>query len=98
MTLNDYQAKQDLHASHSVLRLQYSLLGIAAQLGHLATINRHDLRNYGQFTAPGLIEARIHLGDMLWYLSDLATCLNIELESLALANLDRVQKLHQPTP
>jgi isopentenyl-diphosphate delta-isomerase len=76
----------------------YPLLGLAGEVGETIEIIKKILRknqNYvGQENREKLKE---EIGDILWYLSQLATELDISLEEMARKNLKKIFERHKDT-
>lgn len=93
MTLNEYQQEAKKTALYpEAYRLLYPTLGLAGEAGELANKVKKILRDHGgnlsQTTREDLLA---ELGDVLWYVAQLATDLGVSLEEVAQANL---AKLH----
>ena len=70
----------------------YPTLGLAGEAGEVAEIIKRIIRD-----EEGLIDKRIksellkELGDVLWYLSQLATEFNISLDEIAAKNIEKLK-------
>ena len=93
MELNEYQLKSSITDLNPNTRegLLISLLGISGEAGELLSIYKKHLRDGDAYTVfnNAVIE---ELGDILWYLSSIASKYGISLEQIAQANLDKTQK------
>ncbi|HWT92979.1 MAG TPA: nucleoside triphosphate pyrophosphohydrolase family protein [Solirubrobacteraceae bacterium] len=71
--------------------LVYPLVGMASEVGSLLTQYKRRVRDRD---AHELFSERVgeELGDILWYLANLATKMNLSLEQVATRNLDRVNE------
>lgn len=93
LSLEAYQAAAHLYASRSPLRLMYSIIGLSAQAGSIASQHRHAYRIHGGVTNVDVQKIAVTLGDALWYIADIASALNLELDQIAGMNLDRIEGL-----
>jgi NTP pyrophosphatase (non-canonical NTP hydrolase) len=92
----DFQAYQ--HQSRATARYPnagsnpiYPTLGLCGEAGEVADKVKKVIRDRGGQFTPELIEAiRLELGDVLWYVAQLASELNLDLDSIARANLDKL--------
>jgi len=67
-------------------------LGLSGEAGEVTEIVKKILRNkHGEFDSKDEEKIRKELGDVLWYLSALATHFCIDLESLAMENIAKLQ-------
>lgn len=70
----------------------YPTLGLAGEAGEVAEIIKRIIRD-----EEGLIDERVksellkELGDVLWYLSQLATEFNISLDEIAAKNIEKLK-------
>jgi NTP pyrophosphatase (non-canonical NTP hydrolase) len=87
LTMNDYQnmaARTAIYSSaHSLL---YPALGLAGEAGEVANKIKKMLRD-NKFDRDGVAA---ELGDVLWYVSALARDLNVDLNALAMQNLEKL--------
>ena len=88
LTLNEYQNKAVTTAiydqKHAIL---YPALGLAGEAGEVANKVKKILRD-GKFDREDLAA---EVADCLWYIAVLARDLNVNLEDLAQANLDKLK-------
>jgi len=69
----------------------YPTLGLCGESGEVADKVKKVLRDQaGAFDAHSLEGLRLELGDVLWYVSQLATELNLSLDEIAEANLAKL--------
>jgi NTP pyrophosphatase (non-canonical NTP hydrolase) len=89
MTFNDYQTEAEKTAIYSgSLDIMYPALGLAGEVGEaLNKIKKH----YRDGTPLDKEDMTKELGDILWYLSALATDLDIDLEYVAVLNLEKLK-------
>lgn len=87
MGLNEYQkaaSKTAIYkAEHSVL---YPALGLAGEAGEVANKVKKMLRD-GDFDRQAIAA---EIGDVLWYIAALSRDLNIEMQDLAMKNLEKL--------
>ncbi|WP_183560892.1 nucleoside triphosphate pyrophosphohydrolase family protein [Mucilaginibacter sp. SP1R1] len=93
MELNEYQKKAletDLNPNTRE-GLMISLLGVAGEAGELLSIYKKHLRDGDSYTAfnKAVVE---ELGDVLWYLTNIASKFGISLEDIANSNLSKTRK------
>ncbi len=69
----------------------YPTLGLCGESGEVADKVKKVLRDQaGNFDVHSLEGLRLELGDVLWYVSQLATELNLSLDEIAEANLAKL--------
>lgn len=94
MTLNEYQ--EAAHAtSHNTQiggeTLLYPVLGLAGEAGELANKVKKIYRdNAGVLSNNRRVEIADELSDFLWYVAELATQLNFDLDDIAAGNLKKL--------
>lgn len=90
MTLNEYQKKARVTAIYSDPVI-YPTLGLAGETGEVAEKVKKVLRDSsGYFSAVKKEEIKKELGDVLWYLANLAEDLGITLDDVAQLNIDKL--------
>ena len=95
MELNEYQSRANLTDQRPAteeddqMALVFPLMGIASEVGSLITQYKKHVRDGD---AHPLFSQRIkeELGDVLWYVANLAGKLNLELDDIAELNLRRI--------
>jgi NTP pyrophosphatase (non-canonical NTP hydrolase) len=71
--------------------LTYPVLGLAGEAGEVAEHAKKIIRDDGGELTPQRREAMgKELGDVLWYLAQLATELGLDLDDVAQGNLDKL--------
>lgn len=71
--------------------LTYPALGLAGEAGEVAEHAKKAIRDdAGQVTDERRAAMAKELGDVLWYVSQLATELGLELDEVAQGNLDKL--------
>ena len=69
----------------------YPTLGLCGEAGEVADKVKKVIRDRDGVFSPEVIAAlQLELGDVLWYVAQLATELGLELEAVAQANLDKL--------
>jgi len=69
----------------------YPTLGLCGEAGEVADKIKKVLRDQGgEFSAEVIAALQLELGDVLWYVAQLATELGLELDQVAQANLDKL--------
>lgn len=93
-TFNEYQSKAAKTAiypnSHSIL---YPALGLAGEAGEVANKVKKFIRDgYDQEDfEQKKIELASEIGDVLWYCAALARDIGYDLDTIAAANIDKLQ-------
>lgn len=98
MTIDEYQKKSRktvLYSDVKVLKNSksfiYPVLGLVGETGEVADKLKKILRNNnGELNEEAREELKKELGDVLWYLSQLATELNLSLDEIAKKNIEKV--------
>ena len=69
----------------------YPTLGLCGEAGEVADKVKKVMRDQnGVFTPEVIAALQLELGDVLWYVAQLATELGLELDQVAQANLDKL--------
>ena len=69
----------------------YPTLGLCGEVGEVADKVKKVIRDRGGSFDAEVIEAlNLELGDVLWYVAQLASELGLELDAIATANLDKL--------
>ncbi|MFM7085643.1 MAG: nucleoside triphosphate pyrophosphohydrolase family protein [Cyanobium sp.] len=69
----------------------YPTLGLCGEAGEVADKVKKVLRDReGVFDAAVIEDLRLELGDVLWYVAQLATELQLDLADIAAANLEKL--------
>ena len=93
MDLNDYQRESRKTALYPDVGFNavYPTLGLVGEAGEVADKVKKILRDKkGIFDKDSKDEIKFELGDVLWYISQLASELGYELEDVAQANLEKL--------
>lgn len=92
-TFKDYQKDSRKTAMYPTIGhpVIYPTLGLMGEAGEVSEKIKKIFRNNdGKFTPEDLELLKKELGDILWYLSQLATELNISLEDVAKLNIEKL--------
>ncbi len=93
MTLSEYQqaAKKTAIYPNVGSNFVYPTLGLAGEAGEIANKVKKILRDKNnQIDASDRQEINKELGDVLWYIAQLATELDLSLDEIAQNNLDKL--------
>ena len=72
--------------------LSYPALGLAGEAGEVAEQIKKSIRDdAGELTGQRRSALAKELGDVLWYLAQLATELDLDLDEVAAGNLDKLR-------
>lgn len=93
LTLNEYQIaaeKTAVYPGRGGIPI-YAALGLAGEAGEVCDHIKKAIRDDGGEINPGRLELLLYeLGDILWYVSEMATCLDMSLEDVAKANIEKL--------
>lgn len=94
MTLNDYQHGARLTAVYpDEYKLIYPALGLAGEAGEAVEKIKKAVRKGGtdymrHLDVAGLVK---ELGDVMWYVANVASDIGVTLEGVAMVNLEKLQ-------
>ena len=93
MDFQDYQQKARETAiypsEHSIL---YPTLGLCGEAGVVAEKVKKVIRDKGgEFDEFDRMNIRKELGDVLWYMAQICSDLDLRLESIAIANVEKLR-------
>ena len=93
MDFQDYQQKARETAiypsEHSSL---YPTLGLCGEAGEVAEKVKKVIRDKGgEFDETDRMNIRKELGDVLWYMAQICSDLDLRLESIAIANVEKLR-------
>lgn len=95
MKFSEYQKKANKTDQHSetqgVEGIHIPLLGLAGETGTLLTEYKKRLRD-GKSHKLFPTQFKEELGDILWYISNIASKLNLDLEDIAKSNLKKIEE------
>jgi len=98
MDFNEYQnkARQTAIYPDKDNNFIYPTLGLVGEAGEVAEKMKKVIRDDGGIISEEKrIEIVKELGDVMWYIANLAKELNVDLEDVALANLEKLQSRKQ---
>ena len=98
MLLSDYQARSRRTATYPDAgeNIVYPTLGLAGEAGEVAEKVKKMLRDdAGVMTGERLEALAGELGDVLWYVAQVATEAGLDLDAIAQANLDKLLSRQQ---
>ena len=98
MRLSDYQARSRRTANYpdAGANIVYPTLGLAGEAGEVAEKVKKMLRDdAGVMTGERLEALAGELGDVLWYVAQVATEAGLDLDAIAQANLDKLLSRQQ---
>jgi NTP pyrophosphatase (non-canonical NTP hydrolase) len=98
MRLSDYQARSRRTATYPDAgeNIVYPTLGLAGEAGEVAEKVKKMLRDdAGVMTGERLEALAGELGDVLWYVAQVATEAGLDLDAIAQANLDKLLSRQQ---
>jgi len=93
MDFSEYQQKASQTAKYPVIgdRVIYPTLGLTNEAGEVAGKIKKIFRDKGGVISPADRQAlKSELGDVLWYLAQVATELDLSLEEIAHGNIDKL--------
>ena len=92
MTLNEYQEEAIKAAFYEKDDIVYNALGITGEAGEIADHVKKMLRDDGGILTPERREIlKKELGDVLWYVSNMAQKLGFSLDEVGEANIEKIQ-------
>jgi NTP pyrophosphatase (non-canonical NTP hydrolase) len=94
MNFHNYQAEATETAVYpgqgEFTGLCYAALGVNGEAGEVAEQVKKMWRNEGHLTPERRIAIIDELGDVLWYISQVATELSVDLDDVATLNLEKL--------
>lgn len=93
MNFDEYQKKAGETALYPVIgaKFVYPALGLADEAGEVVGKIKKVMRDdNGVVSEEKKIEIKKELGDVLWYLAQLSTELNLKLSEVATANVEKL--------
>lgn len=93
MTFREYQEKSRKTAIYPNLGFNfvYPTLGLVGEAGEVAEKMKKVLRDKeGVMTDEKRLELKKELGDVMWYIAQLATELNLDMNDIAQTNIDKL--------
>lgn len=90
MDFTEYQQKAKKTAIYPEnFKVYYPMLGLAGEVGELANKIKKKVRDDAHLD---IVDITGEMGDVLWYLSAIATDLGIELDDVATHNIEKLAK------
>lgn len=91
MQLNDYQslAQRTANKSDYFTRLAIAGLGLTGEAGEVA---EHIKKAVGHGHDLSVDDVKKELGDVLWYIAEVASIVNLSLDEIAQANIEKLRK------
>ena len=98
MTLDNYQKEARKTAVYTVMgaRFVYPALGLCGEAGEIAEKVKKVFRdNSGVLVEEKRQEMKLELGDVLWYVANLAQDIGFTLEEIGQANINKLYSRQQ---
>ena len=91
MTLNDYQALAQRTSNNALPsnKIENGILGLSGETGECADLYKKYMYQGHEFDRQAM---KAELGDVLWYVAEMAAGLGITLEDVAAGNIAKLQK------
>lgn len=91
MELNDYQALAQRTSNNALLssKIENGILGLSGETGECADIYKKYMFQGHEFDREAM---KAELGDVLWYVAELASGLGVTLEEIAAGNIEKLRK------
>jgi len=91
MEINEYQKEAVKTAFYTGDGIIYCTLGLTGEAGEVAEHVKKMIRDDGSKLTPTRKEKLIReLGDVMWYLANLADSLDVDLDTVAEINLEKL--------
>ncbi len=92
MKFNEYQKLAHKTAVYPEEHaFNYVIMGLVSEVGELAGYIKKWIRGDYAYAGPDLSDiVEYELGDILWYLAELCTVMNISLEDIAKSNVEKL--------
>jgi len=95
MKFREYQKKSIASDTHTVIndsKIAYYALGLVDEAGEVAGKVKKLYRDHdGKLTEEYKKEIAKELGDVIWYISQICTKLDLKLDKVAQLNLDKLE-------
>jgi NTP pyrophosphatase (non-canonical NTP hydrolase) len=89
---------ESLVSAINIIPAMYCALGLTGEAGEVAEQIKKSWRNNMQITAERREKIEAELGDVLWYVAQLATELGMDLDAIASHNLNKLaERKHDGT-
>lgn len=94
MEMNKYQElarTTAMYPKENLMGVYYTVLGLTGEAGEIANKVKKILRDDNGKLSPEKKEQIVdEIGDVMWYIASLASELDVELESIAQLNIDKL--------
>jgi len=95
MNFNDYQTesrKTAIYPDKDTGKIDYLALGLAGETGEVSDMIKKAIRDNGGLINDAIKEnIKKEMGDILWYLAQIATELGLSFDQIATENLKKTQ-------
>lgn len=93
MNFSEYQQQTAKTAIYDPdIAIIYTTMGLASEAGEVAGKVKKVYRdNFGNFTETNIETISSELGDVLWYVAQLASALGLNLSEIAAGNIAKLQ-------
>jgi NTP pyrophosphatase (non-canonical NTP hydrolase) len=85
-------ASDDVKAGAALIPVMYCVLGLTGEAGEVAEQVKKSWRNDMEISPERRMKIRDELGDVMWYVSNLATELGMSLDDIARLNIQKLVK------
>ena len=91
MTINEYQELAQRTSSTDMLctKIENGILGLCGETGEIADVYKKYVFQQHNFDEAHMVE---ELGDVCWYVAELATGLGVTLEKVMEQNVEKLRK------
>lgn len=91
MTINEYQrlAQRTANTGDPSSKIENGILGLCGETGEIADVYKKYLYQEHEFDREHMAE---ELGDVCWYVAELATGLGVTLEEVIRQNIEKLRK------
>lgn len=91
MTINEYQrlAQRTANTGEPSSKIENGILGLCGETGEIADVYKKYLYQEHEFDREHMAE---ELGDVCWYVAELATGLGVTLEEVIRQNIEKLRK------
>lgn len=91
MRINEYQEKAQRTSNNQLpsAKFENGILGLCGEVGEVADLYKKYLYQGHEFDREAM---KAELGDVLWYVAELAAGLGLTLEEVAQGNIEKLRK------
>lgn len=91
MTINEYQqlAQRTANTKASSSKIENGILGLCGETGEIADVYKKYLYQGHEFERGRMAE---ELGDVCWYVAEMASGLGLPLEEIMAQNIEKLRK------